>query len=263
MTSQEILKTDLLDILFENRNKSYGAYALRKFYPARLTAALGVSLAGTVLMLVLVRPEYNRSAFVTAAKDDSGIVLRTHTIPDAVPPPPPPQPPVPQHIAVAQTQFESFRISEDAAATEVAEQHSLMHTAISSVTTQGAAAELPIPLADPVPIPAPVEQKQHIPSWSAPEFPGGLQAWTNFLNRHLKAPASLEPGERKSVAVRFFVGTDGSISGMEVIQSGGIAFDEEVLRVLKKMPRWKPARQNGEPVAITFTQPVTFMGLEE
>jgi protein TonB len=85
----------------------------------------------------------------------------------------------------------------------------------------------------------------------------------NFLQRNLNAPSGLEPGEKKTVSIRFFVSVDGEITDFEVIQSAGRAFDNEVIRVLKKMPRWKPAIQNGQPIARAFTQPVTFVGMEE
>jgi protein TonB len=48
-----------------------------------------------------------------------------------------------------------------------------------------------------------------------------------------------------------------------VLQSGGSVFDNEVIRVLKKMPKWKAAIQNGRAIAVTFTQPVTFVGVEQ
>ena len=63
--------------------------------------------------------------------------------------------------------------------------------------------------------------------------------------------------------VRFAVGVDGSITQFEILQSGGTAFDNEVIRVLKKMPKWKPAVQNGQTVSVMFTQPVTFVAYEE
>jgi periplasmic protein TonB len=65
------------------------------------------------------------------------------------------------------------------------------------------------------------------------------------------------------VIVRFSVGEDGSVTHFEIMQSGGSAFDNEVIRVLKKMPKWKPAVQNGKNVPVMFTQPVTFMAFEE
>jgi protein TonB len=56
---------------------------------------------------------------------------------------------------------------------------------------------------------------------------------------------------------------DGSISNIEIIQSGGDNYDKEVIRVLRKMPKWTPAMQNGMRVSTYFTQPVTFVGVEE
>jgi protein TonB len=76
-------------------------------------------------------------------------------------------------------------------------------------------------------------------------------------------PDELQAGERRTVQVKFWVGEDGSVSRLEVVQSGGAAFDNEVIRVLRKMPKWQPAVQNGHPVAVTFTQPVTFQSVEE
>jgi protein TonB len=96
-----------------------------------------------------------------------------------------------------------------------------------------------------------------------PEFPGGVNAWSAFLGRHLRVPDDLEAGERRTVQVKFWVGEDGSVTRFEVVQSAGAVFDNEVIRVLKKMPKWKPAIQNGQPVAVTFTQPVTFQAVEE
>ncbi|MBA2746852.1 MAG: energy transducer TonB, partial [Flavisolibacter sp.] len=53
------------------------------------------------------------------------------------------------------------------------------------------------------------------------------------------------------------------VNTFSILQSGGKAFDAEVIRVLKKMPKWKPAIQNGRPVAVSFSQPVTFVGVEK
>jgi protein TonB len=76
-------------------------------------------------------------------------------------------------------------------------------------------------------------------------------------------PADLQPGERRTVQVRFQVSAEGEITKFEILQSGGSIFDREVIRVLKKMPKWKPAIQNGRPIAISFVQPVTFQAIEE
>ena len=84
-----------------------------------------------------------------------------------------------------------------------------------------------------------------------------------FLNRHLRTPDELEAGQKRTVLVRFAVSVEGSVTQFEIVQSGGPAFDNEVIRVLKKMPKWKPAVQNGQNVSVMFTQPVTFVAYEE
>lgn len=60
MTSNEILKADVLDILFDNRNKEYGAYALRKKYNTRLSMALGISLSAALLLFVLLPVNHSK-----------------------------------------------------------------------------------------------------------------------------------------------------------------------------------------------------------
>ena len=96
-----------------------------------------------------------------------------------------------------------------------------------------------------------------------PQFPGGMQAWAAFLNKNLQVPQELESNEKRIVNIRFHVDVDGMITNFHIVQSGGAAFDNEVIRVLKRMPKWMPALQGGKPVAVSFTQPVTFMGVEE
>jgi protein TonB len=66
------------------------------------------------------------------------------------------------------------------------------------------------------------------------------------LQRILQAPEDIEPGKRIEVQIRFWVDIDGSVSRPEIIKSGGEAFDKEVLRVMKKMPKWEPALQAGK-----------------
>jgi protein TonB len=111
---------------------------------------------------------------------------------------------------------------------------------------------------------APIAEKKDPPLPSrAPQFPGGTAAWLNFLGKHLRPVQDLEPGEKRSCLIRFSVDEEGTITNFVVIQSGGNEFDNEVIRVLKKMPKWLPAIQNGKPTAVSFTQPVTFVAQED
>ena len=91
-----------------------------------------------------------------------------------------------------------------------------------------------------------------------PEFPGGMEAFKKFMLRNLRQP-DLSEGEKVVVRVQFVVDADGSIKNMNILQSGG-GLDSEVIRVVGKMPKWKPGVQNGRFVAVYFTLPVTFLG---
>jgi protein TonB len=101
------------------------------------------------------------------------------------------------------------------------------------------------------------------PEEKQPEFPGGPEALMRFMMKYLVTPDELGAGDMKKVLVKFKVDTDGSISEIQIIQSGGQAFDWEVTRVCKKMPRWSPAVQNGVNVSMRHVLPVTFIGVEE
>jgi TonB family protein len=99
--------------------------------------------------------------------------------------------------------------------------------------------------------------KPQIPA-RAPGFPGGYSVWIKFLNRNLKRPPELEAGESKTVVVQFLVSADGDVNNIQIKESAGTSFDTEVLRVLKRMPKWKPAIENGQPADAVVTQSVTF-----
>lgn len=90
-----------------------------------------------------------------------------------------------------------------------------------------------------------------------PQFPGGVEAFKKFMLRNLRQPDDLEEGEKVVVLVKFIVETDGSIVNAEILQGG--RYDEDVLKVVKKMPRWKPGMQGGRYVPVYFTLPVTFV----
>lgn len=97
------------------------------------------------------------------------------------------------------------------------------------------------------------------PSSAQAGFPGGNGVLLKFLNRNLKAPSSLDSNERRYSRMQFTVKPDGSVSDVSVAYSAGDAFDKELLRMWQRMPKWKPALQDGEKVEATVTQPMTFV----
>ena len=267
MTNKEILQADMLDILFEHRNKLYGAYALRKTYGNRLRLALGIALSIVLLFIIMSfvkndknsnKPFDNSNPFIVSEVDIPKEEIKE--------PPPPPEEARPE---TAQADHQQIVIAPDTEATEIPDQETITNSEVSNRNSDGEKATDIVQTntestGTGETTPKPVEEKEQVllPP-KAPSFPGGPDAWLAFLRRYLQSPEDLEPGQRIEVQVRFLIDVDGTISRPEIIKSGGGAFDKEVLRVLKKMPKWEPAMQNGNYVATPFTQPVIFIGVEQ
>jgi TonB family protein len=92
-----------------------------------------------------------------------------------------------------------------------------------------------------------------------PEFRGGKEALNKFLAKNLRYPKNAYNNKVEGrVVARFIVETDGSISNAEIIDSVSPDCDEETLRVINKMPKWNPGRQNSVAAACYYTLPVSF-----
>lgn len=93
-----------------------------------------------------------------------------------------------------------------------------------------------------------------------PEYPGGMRAGLEFMARNLRYPTKArEAGKQGRVIVRFVVRKDGSLSDFKVLCPVDPWLDAEAIRVISTMPKWKPGMQDGKPVSVKFTLPVTFM----
>lgn len=91
------------------------------------------------------------------------------------------------------------------------------------------------------------------------EFPGGINKARQFLADNIQYPdEAVENGVNGTVRVKFTIELDGSISNIQIVQKLGYGCDEEVIRVLKRMPKWTPAKLKGKYVKSYFTMPVSF-----
>ena len=263
MTSQQILQSDVLDILFEKRNKVYGAYLLRRTYSMQLLKAIGITASLVIALIFFGGNSSTRTNVV--ATSDGGIVI-TDIAPLREKKPELPKPKLPPQPQVKQDFFIDKIKPVEQTTKAVATQRNLDDalpgaTKIDAPPATGISTPPPpsngtgTSEKEPEKVDPPLPNRQ-------PQFPGGTDAWLKFLSRNLTPPSDLEPGEKRSVLVRFSVDEEGAITNFQVVQSGGNDFDNEVIRVLRKMPRWLPAIQAGKPVAVSFTQPVTFQASE-
>jgi protein TonB len=93
-----------------------------------------------------------------------------------------------------------------------------------------------------------------------PEFPGGMDAWAKFIQRNLRYPyAAQEAGVQGKVYVSFVVERDGSISDVKVARGIGFGCDDEAIRVIKKSPKWKAGQQNKQNVRVRYNMPINYL----
>jgi periplasmic protein TonB len=272
MKTELILKSDVLDILFENRNKAYGAYHLRKFYNNRLIKSIAVML-GLVIVL---------SAFTFIPKKKTSQQPEEITIPHSFGAPqkkeeqpkekPKPKPqPQQQPVVSMKKHTNNIVITPNDVRTDTIEAidpkdfigtTNIKGSAITGVVTipivppaTGGGGEGP---EEPTPVKVDINTPIHNPD-VMPSYPGGMEALKKFLERNLNNPRDMEEGEMVSVRVKFVVGFDGKLKAFETIQDGGEEFNKEVIRVLKKMPEWVPGKSNGQNVSVYYTVPVKFI----
>lgn len=92
-----------------------------------------------------------------------------------------------------------------------------------------------------------------------PLFPGGDAAMYKWLGEQIHYPAdAAEEGVQGRVVVQFVVKKDGSIADVKVVRGKHPSLDREAVRIVKAMPRWSPGRNNGQPVNVSYTLPITF-----
>ena len=117
----------------------------------------------------------------------------------------------------------------------------------------------PVILEEPINIPEPQTEQSKVFEVveQMPSFPGGDAALMSFIANNIRFPAVCEDIQGR-VVCSFIVERDGSISDVKVVKGVDPALDQEAKRVLKSMPRWNPGKQNGQPVRVKYTVPVTF-----
>lgn len=93
-----------------------------------------------------------------------------------------------------------------------------------------------------------------------PEFPGGELALRKYIGNAIKYPViAQENGIQGKVYVTFVVGKDGSISNASIARGVDPSLDKEALRVVNSLPKWKPGKQRGKPVNVSYTVPINFV----
>jgi protein TonB len=260
MTKQKAHSAPLDELVFEHRNKEYGAYLLRKQYNKFLNRALllaiAILIAGLVYPLVSGYYAQRRSKYIEKA---SGAEFMTMDKPQEDAPPPPPPPPPPPAALEQKVKFVAPVVTTE----EVVEDVDIFNQDELNKTTTNE----PVAMLEEV-SEAPVQQEvieveESKPVFTIveemPSFPGGDDARNKFIYENVQYPANaLENGIQGTVFVSFVVDSKGNVTDVKVLRGIGGGCDEEAIRVIKLMPQWHPGKQNGKQVRVLFNMPIYF-----
>jgi protein TonB len=272
MQPQQIATADLLDILFEKRNKLYGAYPLRKEYNRRLTISLLITGVGITLIIAAIQLSAKNDVSDYVRHISGPVILEDPNIkadPVKSPPPPPPPSPAPR---VAIVHFTTPpRIVQEADPLDAPPEQKDMDDAHIGLINQAGEKDPGIE-APPLEqnngvIAAPVAPLDNDSIFRKVEvesnYPGGMNAWMRYLIKTLHYPEKVvEQMIQGTVMVEFIVDASGTVSKVEAI-SGPEELKDEAVRVIRKSGKWTPAIQNGREVRSYKKQGIVFRLAEQ
>lgn len=275
MDANKILTSDILDIVFDGRNKSYGAYQLRKEYAKNLKRALILTMSA-ILLLFLIYFFAGVIGDRMAANEldvlDTELADINQDEPPPPPPPPPPVPPPPPEVN--QVKFTPPKIVKDEEVKpdekieEIKEEQVISTQTIESENTNQIV-QAPIDDQGSKVLEAPGgddENKIFNKVEVEAAFPGGEQAWVRYLRKNLDPNVPIDNGAPEGtyqVIIRFIVSKEGTISDVQSETGHGYGMEQEAMKIIKKGPKWTPALQNGRNVNAYRRQPITFVVQEQ
>jgi protein TonB len=270
MEANKILNADILDLVFEGRNKDYGAYELRKTYNGRMKKALIITAS---IAFIALGGSFLANSL--KSRDSGKLNVRDVVLEDIKqeeekkPEPPPPPPPKQEPPKVEMTKFTPPKIvkDEEVKKDEIPpETKQLEDTKIDVVNQEGIKDDN---IATPDQGKQVIEEKKEDDENKIFEkveieaaFPGGESAWRKYLERNLNANTPVDNGAPEgsyTVWVQFIVDKEGNISDVKPLTSHGYGMEEEAAKIIKKGPKWTPAQQNGRQVKAYRKQPITFV----
>lgn len=274
MSKIDLISSDWVDLVFEGRNKAYGAYRLRKSTTKRnILAMVAVVLLLIVAFIILTVKNFVDEQRAKVAMTQVAELTNYD------------QPKKKAEVKQKKVEVEPERVVERVKSSikftapvikkdeevkpdeELKTQDELMSTktAIGTFDVKGnddangeiiKAKEV---IAEPEPPKHEEENKVFDIVEQQPLFPGGPAALMKYLSEHTKYPVvAQENGVQGRVTVQFVVEKDGSISDVHVLRGVDPSLDKEAVRVVKSMPRWTPGKQNGINVRVNYRVPVLF-----
>ena len=274
MSKIDLISSDWVDLVFEGRNKSYGAYRLRKSTTKRnILAMVAVVILLVVAFIILTVKNFVDEQRAKVAMTQVAELTNYK------------QPEKKAEVKQKKIEVEPERVVERVKSSikftapvikkddevkpdeELKTQDELMSTKTAIGTfdvkgnddANGEVLKAKEVIAEPEPPKHEEENKVFDIVEQQPLFPGGPAALMKYLSENTKYPVvAQENGVQGRVTVQFVVEKDGSISDVHVLRGVDPSLDKEAVRVVKSMPRWTPGKQNGITVRVNYRVPVLF-----
>ncbi len=269
MDTNKILSASILDLIFDNRNKEYGAYELRNTYLERIIKALiitSVVLLVFIAVIFLSKSPGENSERIHISEGYDLAVIRIDESKPVIPA---------LHKKLATDLVKTIILTtpvivdktvldrplatvEEAANAQIGTENSdgMNKKGIVGEETDGTSKEVK-------PIKKEPEEPVSIGLQREAKFSG---SWENFLRRNLNANVPADNGARAgnhTIIIQFVVDIEGNVSDIKPITNLGYGMEQEAIRVLRKATKWEPAIQNGRAVKAYRRQPITFQVLAE
>jgi len=257
MATEKIKAPAFDDIVFESRNKEYGAYRLRKRYSQNV--AISILVATIIIATAVITPYLNAKAADNAAKRaERQVEIKmenldqpNETVAPPPPPPPPPQDVVQQAKYVPPVVVDSIKpedevqlMTADQAAVEVQDQEVVEEIAIVAEEIEEEENE---------------DAEPFVVVEEMPMFPGGEVELLKYIMEHTQYPeVAKENNIQGKVIVRFCVTAKGGVDKVEILKGVDPELDKEAIRVVKTLPAFKPGKQGGKPVPVWYMVPINY-----
>ncbi|MCW3070900.1 MAG: hypothetical protein JWO44_790 [Bacteroidetes bacterium] len=259
MTTQFNSEENFNELIFENRHKDYGAYAIRSSYNDAVTKSMAITLTAVSLLVGMLVYASNTDTkapltdVLTTTICDFGTVVEIQK-PDKpdqkVEAPKDPLPPKTDNMNMAATDDPTKSVGK------TVEEMNPGAVQVDSGATDTKSKEVELPPVTPPPVDLTPKTIVDV----MPEFDGDVY---KFVRDHLQYPqVAIENGTQGTVYLSFIIEKDGSVTEVKMLgkekDKVGDGCTEEAMRVIRSMPKWKPGINKGEPARVVINLPVRF-----
>ncbi|WP_235005423.1 energy transducer TonB [Pedobacter nyackensis] len=265
----DLFGNEWLDVVFDQKNKSYGAYALRRDSSSDTSKAL--LIAGSLFVLLFLSPKI--ASLIKGNENIETVTEKVTTITVQSPPPvnpetPPPAAVEPPPAKQAQIKFPPPIVVEDSRVidTDPVQIKDLATKDPGQKTIEGDPDGVDVVISTPgkgpvgaVAVGDNTVYDTFVGLEVQPDFPGGMDKFYKYLSKAIRYPAMAQENNiQGKVYLSFIIEKNGSLTDIKVERKLGFGTDEEAVRVLNASPKWMPGIQNGTAVRVKYNIPINF-----